>query len=122
MDKWSCGGAQDKQRDCSKCAKWGKNHCLVKTPSPRRLNGSCDHYLELETLRKPRFMVNVYCPICHNFLSSILISEHIKSARCYNCAVDIAGIWLGKNSIIEDTENGERNSNKKIEEISAQTT
>lgn len=121
MDKWSAGAANDKQRDCSKCARWGVNHCLVRVPSPRRLDGSCDFYLELTKLRELRFMVNVYCPICHNFLSSISISEPIKTARCYNCAVDIGGIWLSKNCIIKDMENGERNSNKKIEEISSES-
>lgn len=117
MDAWSCGAANDKQRDCSKCAKWGKNHCIVKTPAPRRLNGTCDFYLELNELKVPRFIVKVHCPICYRHLGSSEISTRWKSARCYHCEVDIAGMWLSKNIIIEDLENGETNSNAKIEEI-----
>jgi len=120
-DRHTAGFSNDEKRDCSKCAKWGKNHCLAKTPAPRKLDGSCEYYLELEELRKPRFLVHVYCPICHNFLSKIEISEHLKCARCYNCGVDIAAHWLSRNTIIEDLENGEKNSNKKIEQIRSES-
>jgi len=113
-DKFTGGTLKSEKRDCSRCAKWVKNHCAVSAILPRKLDGSCEHYVENTEDYSPRYIVDLFCPICHNLLDAMDIAEvRIRSARCFNCETEIAVRYLEFH--IRDTKN-DYNSNRKIQE------